>query len=1312
MAKTSLRAYIREIETLVEQSQFEPAIDHAKHILKFYPKHLQTYRILGKAYLESQRYGDASDVFQRVLSAIPDDFVSHVGMSIIREDEGNLDFAIWHMERAFEIQPANSTIQGELRRLYGRRDGMEPPKIRLTRGALARMYVKGELYQQAIAELRAALTEDPQRPDLLALLADAYFLTGQRVEAADTCSTLLKKTPYCLEANRILSEILSSTERASEAQLCRQRVYALDPYAAHISPSAPTAERVSDSLISLEKLVWTPGQPVSSLPEQPDWAASIGVDLGEPAKNEEPVPDWLAQEVEKSSVFSAEPTLDTGLDLDIPPSSPDSEVSEDQIPGWMKTAGWGPASSDEEEEEGEVGEEEVVSKPAVINAFLPEEDEIAPADIPDWLQAIAPGTMPVEETLAEQLEPDMEPEGSSEIPDWLTDLGHEQPGEPEELANEISDQFAPAEIQPVIEDEEEPPHSEEWLEEEVGEEDEVSKSAVVSAFLPEEDEIASADIPDWLQAIAPGTMPVEEALAEQVEPDTEPEGSSEIPDWLADMEHGEPSKPEFLTDEITDHFAPAEIQPVIEDEEEPPYSDEWLEDKSQAQDDVVLPAEPAQVLFEPSESSKEDDEAFAWLESLAAKQGADEALLLSPEERREEPPEWVQEESGKQTSQLDAPTPQGVDDEPVDWLHEETSEDMPIDSREELPEWVSEFEGLTDLESEEEAEIPEDEQLFTADQRQEPFTEMEKMEELPEAEPGELPEWLREVSGAHLQSSEPALSSAPEESDEFPFETITGEPFPEPELEAEEEDGLLPDWLKGTVDLEPEIEDFGEPISDDDLVALTAEKSPWSSSQEEEPELEMLFGPQVTATEETPSLDQPSIEAVADDELVTDLFEEEESEPIEDTQPTRIQLSQAELEPEAPSEEPSEEPQTPIPSIPDMPEWAQDLGEGEVVSDEIGEVLTQEADEKSIDDDAAFAWLEGLATRMGAEEALLLEPEARTEEPPEWIQEAAEKVEELPPSADELDEELTALESVPEQISEDTLILDEIDVDLPAEEVSPIEIEAEEITIPLSEGLQDELEELPDMLGSAEIDVMPESIAIEAGESIEDIQDELGEGTAPDLPSWLSDAEEVEHIPEGQDWTPPEEARSEGLMEPWSEEDIVSKEPFELAGEEVSRLDINQAGLAELEQLPGVGFTRAQAILAYRQAFGPFGQLDEIINVSGFDQTLLDGLMDLLIIGEIQPEDTPTTSVDVHQLTLIQARNALISGDSSKSIQHYVSLIQARQLLPQVIQDLNEALYRFPVDISIWEALGDAHVRLGHLQDALDAYTKAEELIR
>src|SRR5512134_3911807 len=208
MAKVSLRAYNQEIETMIDRNHLDEAIAHCRHILKSFPKHLDTYRLLGKAYLEYKRYPDAVDIFSRVLASEPNDFVSNVGMSIIRDEENKLDDAIWHMERAFETQPSNPAIQGELQRLYGRREGVQPPRIRMTRGALAHMYVQGELYPQAISEIRSVLKEDPGRVDMQVLLARAYYRSGLKNDAADVASSLLRTNPYCLDANRVLLEIL------------------------------------------------------------------------------------------------------------------------------------------------------------------------------------------------------------------------------------------------------------------------------------------------------------------------------------------------------------------------------------------------------------------------------------------------------------------------------------------------------------------------------------------------------------------------------------------------------------------------------------------------------------------------------------------------------------------------------------------------------------------------------------------------------------------------------------------------------------------------------------------------------------------------------------------------------------------------------------------------------------------------------------------------------------------------------------------------------------------------------------------------
>ena len=278
MSKVALRIYNREIETLVDQGHIEEAIAHCQHILKLYPKHLETYRLLGKAYLEARRHADALDIFQRILLSVPDDFVSQLGMSLVRDEQKDMDSAIWHMERAYEVNPSNAAVQGELRRLYGRRDGLEPPKIRLTRGALAHMYTKGGQYQQAIAEIKSVLAEDATRIDMKVLMARTLYRGGQKMEAVEICMELLNQAAFCLEANRILIEVLPGTSMAQNVDTYKKRVQALDPYALHVTGSIFDIDGVADNAITLERLDWDPdsapnafsapaSQPAQNLPD-------------------------------------------------------------------------------------------------------------------------------------------------------------------------------------------------------------------------------------------------------------------------------------------------------------------------------------------------------------------------------------------------------------------------------------------------------------------------------------------------------------------------------------------------------------------------------------------------------------------------------------------------------------------------------------------------------------------------------------------------------------------------------------------------------------------------------------------------------------------------------------------------------------------------------------------------------------------------------------------------------------------------------------------------------------------------------------
>ena len=76
------------------------------------------------------------------------------------------------------------------------------------------------------------------------------------------------------------------------------------------------------------------------------------------------------------------------------------------------------------------------------------------------------------------------------------------------------------------------------------------------------------------------------------------------------------------------------------------------------------------------------------------------------------------------------------------------------------------------------------------------------------------------------------------------------------------------------------------------------------------------------------------------------------------------------------------------------------------------------------------------------------------------------------------------------------------------------------------------------------------------------------------------------------------------------------------------------------------------------------------------------------------------------------ARNELSRNNISTALESYGRLIKKGRFLEEVIFDLRDAVYRYPVEVNIWQSLGDAYMRANRLQDALDAYTKAEELIR
>lgn len=54
------------------------------------------------------------------------------------------------------------------------------------------------------------------------------------------------------------------------------------------------------------------------------------------------------------------------------------------------------------------------------------------------------------------------------------------------------------------------------------------------------------------------------------------------------------------------------------------------------------------------------------------------------------------------------------------------------------------------------------------------------------------------------------------------------------------------------------------------------------------------------------------------------------------------------------------------------------------------------------------------------------------------------------------------------------------------------------------------------------------------------------------------------------------------------------------------KVNLNMAGKEELMTLSGIGESRADAIIAYREANGPFGSIEEIMNIEGIKEKMFE----------------------------------------------------------------------------------------------------------
>ncbi len=982
-----------------------------------------------------------------------------------------------------------------------------------------------------------------------------------------------------------------------------------------------------------------------------------------------------------------------------------------------------------------------------------EEIGAAAADESDWLETAAEDAEDTEDAADEQalsweleMDAEAEPPALEPLP---AAVAHDAPAdvvdEGEELAwldeMDAEDEEAAAAAPPAADDEafpdliaaeqfmvaEEPEPPLDWLEaeDEAGPETEAEpdSAGAVAGPQPGAEEAELEEALTWLDEAPEGVafapeeavpQDLDEAMAwldageaEDIDPDQVPEDLDEAMAWLEQLaaQQGAPldELPSLAAAGESDAPAEPEEAPLeleLPAEETPELNLEWMEALAAADEEPAPAADeaPALAADEDTFDVPEDlDEAMAWLEQLAAQQGApldelpsvagDAAFLdaLLADDVAQPAPELEEEPTVAEAAAADEL------DEAMAWLDELATQQpaqeyeeaaAPPEIDDEHPEAEAEPDAGFDFAAEEAVPaLPVDEQP-TPQAMVVPDVAMMYLDSLVEhgGEPAdtaesagdpaglaaEIPDdldgmmaWLEQLAGG----AEPELAAADPAEEPVALEETAA--YEEP-VDFEEATATELAEIEETLAFEEEAayEEqvvFEEEVTAEELVEI---EEPLAFEEPAAYEEQAVFEEEVTA-EELVEIEEPVAfeEEAAYEEQVS--FEEEAAaeEPAESDQQTAVAEYAAPEEQDLPdfladeATEPALELDEDAPSfIFDAEAEASAMGLdwlAEATDAEAAEAETEGAfdfEEVPEDPDEVMAWLERLAARQGAplDELPTVDEVSDEVETPDWLAAdlaAAEAEAEAEGSSDDL-----TAEPAP---SAEADVLDEAPPVAAAEETAPEEPATAEETEWLSE-----------------------EASLEWLDAV--TSDEPGEGL-----SWLEETAAAATVPQESDpeqlGFPPLDEDSESLMPDWLtfDEEAWQEEESDIASWLVAEEEMSQVSLETGAPLPSSAPPDLEPTAPPEAAL---------------------------------PAQRLPAAADMDARQLESARAALDGGDLAGALNRYQSLLERGAGLNVLIGDL-ELAARAGADPTLCRVLGDAYMQNGQLERALEIYRRGLDLL-
>jgi hypothetical protein len=629
---------------------------------------------------------------------------------------------------------------------------------------------------------------------------------------------------------------------------------------------------------------------------------------------------------------------------------------------------------------------------------------------------------------------------------------------------------------------------------------------------------------------------------------------------------------------------------------------------------------------------------------------------------------------------------------------------------EELPDW------LREISDEVETSPP----LETAP---EPIAAVEEVEDDKMVVDEDLPDWLREVS-AEVSAASPSVAPEPE-----PVSAVEEADLDQAAEIFEGED--LPDWLQGLSDepaaavepeaaapvteevVEEEMADWLQEVSDD--AAQEVEEIVTATTDEDKLVVADELPSWLREVDETAEELPPTFDQVAPEPIVSEVGEDETS--IEEEVPDWLQeaedssLEEEDFGPQFEAAPPSYRVTDSTDTIDEenLPDWLRDVqeDESEAVSESLlAEVTMAEDIDTAEEEDFLPDWLkevqeEETPPEPAPEPALPVEPtptpptpeDELEEELPSWLQEAAAESVEASFEAEAVAES-TDLEEMEEGELPDWLQEVQVAEEEPFEpsEPSPDELftgEPGEEPEAMEEGLPDWLREVQEE--ELELPVVEEAdlVAAVVPELTPEYAIEESLIEEKELPDWLQVEEEPE--PEAEPVAIP----------PEPEPEVIEGAPLAPTPEEVAPAVEAVPAAKSISDLPD-WLQKLREGDVEEEEVAPVEPLPKPAVVEPFAEVVSEPELATKPLAEPEvsvPEDASER--------LEMARLARDTGNIVEAVQFYESLVSSGLHLDRVIEDMQQTVKSYPANASLYQVMGDAMMKDGRLQSALDAYRQA-----